>query len=105
MHRIAREALSNVARHAPGNRVDLSIDVASHPRAGEPATVRLIVADHGRRPPGHRRDPAGFGLSGMQERARGLGGELSAGPTDDGWRVQALLPLTTTAEAEAGDPR
>ncbi len=105
VHRIAREALSNVARHAPGNRVDLSIDVACHPRAGEPATVRLIVADHGRRPPSHRRDPAGFGLSGMQERARGLGGELSAGPTDDGWRVQALLPLATTAEAEAGDPR
>jgi signal transduction histidine kinase len=27
------------------------------------------------------------------ERARALGGELSAGPTADGWRVDARLPL------------
>jgi signal transduction histidine kinase len=33
---------------------------------------------------------------GMRERARALGGELDAGPTVDGWRVEARLPLVAT---------
>ena len=43
LHRISREALANVARHAPGNRVELALDL-------DPDTddVRLVVADHGR---------------------------------------------------------
>jgi len=28
----------------------------------------------------------------MRERARGLGGTLSAGPDGDGWRVELRLP-------------
>jgi signal transduction histidine kinase len=43
LHRIGREALANVARHAPGNRVELALDL--DPDADE---VRLVVADHGR---------------------------------------------------------
>jgi signal transduction histidine kinase len=31
----------------------------------------------------------------MRERARALGGDLEAGPTPDGWRVAAHLPVTT----------
>jgi len=86
VHRIAREALANIARHAPSNRVELRIDTAD-------AEVRLLVADHGRpaEPPdtgaGH------FGLVGMRERARALGGDLEAEPSSDGWRVTARLPL------------
>ncbi|MEA2827032.1 MAG: hypothetical protein QOG43_1471 [Actinomycetota bacterium] len=87
LHRIAREALANVARHAPGNRVELAVAVD----AGE---VRLVVADRGR--PGSPPDPddGHFGLVGMRERARALGGDLEAGPTADGWRVDARLPAT-----------
>jgi signal transduction histidine kinase len=85
LHRIAREALANVARHAPRNQVEFRIDV-------EPDEVHLVVADRGR--PGTPPSPneGHFGLVGMRERARAIGGRLEAGPTADGWRVDARLP-------------
>jgi signal transduction histidine kinase len=88
LHRISREALANVARHAPGNRVELTVDVDA-----DSDEIRLVVVDHGR-PPAVP-DPANghFGLVGMRERAHAVGGDLDAGPTADGWRVEARLPL------------
>ena len=88
LHRISREALTNVARHAPGNRVELVVDLD-----GAADEVRLVVADHGRAPVVGADDDGHFGLVGMRERARAVGGELEAGPTRDGWRVEARLPL------------
>jgi signal transduction histidine kinase len=88
LHRISREALTNVARHAPGNRVELVVD-----RDDATREVRLVVADHGRAPVVGADDDGHFGLVGMRERARAVGGELEAGPTADGWRVEARLPL------------
>ena len=90
VHRIAREALANVARHAPTNRTRL---VAAMENDG----VRLEICDHGR-----PADPTsngqssvrGFGVIGMTERARALGGDLAAAPSPDGWRVTAFLPMT-----------
>jgi signal transduction histidine kinase len=90
LHRIGREALANVARHAPGNRVELTVDIDA-----DAAEVRLVVADHGRAPAAPDHANGHFGLVGMRERARALGGELDAGPTADGWRVEARLPLTS----------
>ena len=49
----------------------------------------------GDRPQRRAADPApipGAGLRGMRERAESLGGHLTAGPTDDGWLVEAVLP-------------
>ncbi|MER6798096.1 sensor histidine kinase, partial [Amycolatopsis mediterranei] len=38
--------------------------------------------------------PAGNGIRGMAERARALGGELTAEPREDGgYRVRARLPV------------
>ena len=86
LHRVAREGLANVARHAPGNHVTLTVDVFG-------GVVRLVVADRGR--PASPPDPEvmQFGLVGMAERARALGGQCTAGPTADGWRVEACLPI------------
>ena len=89
VHRIAREALANVARHAPGNRVDL---VALIQDDG----VHLECSDHGRPAESSQRSRSGaggFGVIGMTERARALDGNLSAGPTADGWHVVAFLPF------------
>jgi signal transduction histidine kinase len=96
LHRISREALANVARHAPSNRVELTVTL-------DPPTdvVRLVVADHGHAAAVPVRDDGHFGLVGMRERARALGGELDAGPTNDGWRVEARLPLATADEERA----
>jgi signal transduction histidine kinase len=87
LHRIAREALSNVARHAPGNRVTVRLVEVDD-------IVRLTVRDRGTagRPPPPA-SGAHFGLVGMAERARALGGEMSAGPAADGWRVDVRLPV------------
>ena len=91
LHRILREALANAARHAPRNHVRVHAGLA--PGA---STVHLTVSDHGR-PPGDHGPPVGrFGLVGMRERARSLGGSVEAGPTPDGWRVHALLPMSAT---------
>jgi signal transduction histidine kinase len=35
---------------------------------------------------------AGYGLTGMRERADLIGGELRTGPTDDGWQVRLVVP-------------
>ena len=93
IHRIAREALANVARHAAGNAVEVVADV-------EDGTALLTIADHGR--PAAAPDPnAGhFGLIGMGERARALGGSLDAGATLDGWRVDARLPILAAPSNE-----
>jgi signal transduction histidine kinase len=95
LHRISREALANVARHAPGNRVELSVDVDA-----DTVEVRLVVADHGRAPAAQNHPDGHFGLVGMRERARALGGELDAGPTADGWRVEARLPLAAAGREQ-----
>ena len=102
LHRIAREALANVARHAPTNRVELVVEVAIDGPGGQ--GVQLVVADRGR--PGVPPDPneGHFGLVGMRERARALGGELEAGPTPDGWRVDARLPAAAAVALTVPDP-
>jgi signal transduction histidine kinase len=87
VHRVAREALANVARHAPGNHVTVTVEVTAD-------GVHVVVADRGRpaRPPDP--DVMQFGLVGMAERARALGGHFEAGPSDDGWRVDVRLPAS-----------
>jgi len=92
LHRIAREALTNVARHAPGNRVEVSL-------VAEDGAVRLRVVDSGTAGPAAPADGPHFGLVGMAERARAVGGELDAGPAPGGWRVEARLPLPRRPEA------
>ena len=85
VHRVAREGLANVAQHAPDNRVEVRVD-----RDGD--GVRLLVVDRGR--PASAPDPQGlhFGLVGMAERTRSVGGRFDAGPTADGWRLDAYFP-------------
>ncbi|MBN6036010.1 sensor histidine kinase [Amycolatopsis sp. 195334CR] len=77
---VAREALTNAAKHAPGARVEVLL------RSGDQG-VRLEVANG--LPPGPGRGK-GFGLTGMRERLELAGGTLNAGP-DGGerWLVTA----------------
>lgn len=91
VYRLAQEALTNAVRHAR-SATRVGIDVS---REGD--TVRLRVVDDGRTEPGTSSKP-GFGLLGMAERARLLGGTLSAGPVPEGgWVVEAVLPLEAPA--------
>ncbi|QFZ78390.1 sensor histidine kinase [Streptomyces fagopyri] len=105
-YRIVQEALTNAVRH--GGRDDLTVQVGL--RAAE-GTLRVTVADDGagqgtghgvssavRNGVGHEQGAVGgtpgFGLVGMRERARSVGGTLDAGPGPTvGFQVTAELPL------------
>ncbi|MGI9598114.1 MAG: sensor histidine kinase, partial [Acidimicrobiales bacterium] len=84
---ITREALTNVSRHATG------ATRATVRARGTDRHLDLTITDDGATPsvPEITR---GHGLRSMTERARSLGGELSAGPNPKGgWLVSARLPL------------
>jgi signal transduction histidine kinase len=88
VYRIVREALTNVARHAPHAR-GVTVTVDQHPSG-----VTVEVADDA--PSDHPRSVhrGGYGLIGMRERVETLGGTLHAGPRPDaGWSVRATLPI------------
>jgi signal transduction histidine kinase len=92
-YRIAQEALTNVVRHAGSASADVRVRYTND-------DIEIEVRDQGR--PG--RVPAsddatgaargGHGLIGMRERVAAYGGDFSAGPTPDGFRVVARLPTT-----------
>lgn len=94
--RIVQEAVTNARRHArdAGEVTVAVLHEAAGGRSETPARLLIDVRDDGRPAPLPGPDHPGHGLRGMAERARLLGGELTAGPDgeDGGWRVRALLP-------------
>ena len=85
LYRVTGEALTNVARHAAGAdaRVELSFDTAG---------VRLAVTDDGGEPSALAAEGSGWGLAGVRERIKRLGGEFTAGPSGPGWSVVVSAP-------------
>jgi signal transduction histidine kinase len=84
VYRIVQEALTNAARHAPGSRVEVVLG-----REGE----RFVVTVRDDGPGTSDEQGGGFGLVGLAERVRALGGELAAGPAPaGGFAVTARLP-------------
>ncbi|MCT2592865.1 histidine kinase [Streptomyces sp. N2-109] len=126
-YRIVQESLTNVVRHAEATRAVVTVrlegegpgadaDAGEGSAEGEGegeggdvsgASVRLRIEDDGKGMPGvldatGRHSPAGLGgsgLGGMAERARALGGELTAQNITDrsggisGFRVEARIPV------------
>jgi signal transduction histidine kinase len=88
--RIVQEALTNAARHAPGAAIHVRL---------RPVDDRLLVEidnePSASRSRGEVPGREGFGLVGLAERVRALGGDLAAGPSPGGgFVVSARLPLT-----------
>jgi len=86
LYRLAQESITNALRHARNaSRVLVRV-------VGEEDSIALTVEDDGV----HNPPPvttSGFGLVGMAERAKLLGGTLDAGPRQGrGWTVNAVLP-------------
>ncbi len=91
VYRIVQEALSNAVKHADAHAVSLRVRQL-------PDRVQVAVEDDGRGfdPDGVR---AGFGLTGMRERALLAGGRLWVSSADGGpTRVAAVLPLPARAQ-------
>ncbi|GGM43253.1 hypothetical protein GCM10011608_29920 [Micromonospora sonchi] len=85
VHRVVREALTNVRKHAPDAETTVSLRYLS---GGVEVGVRNGPAIGGTALPG-----AGLGLIGLRERVELLGGRLTAGPYDRGFLVRALIPI------------
>jgi two-component system sensor histidine kinase UhpB len=87
-YRILQEAVTNALRHASANRIAIRID-------SDERELVLVVADDGRGLAQDWQRRGHFGVRGMQERARALGGEVTIENRDEGGtRVSAHLPWT-----------
>ncbi|MFH0917150.1 MAG: sensor histidine kinase [bacterium] len=86
-YRILQEALTNVLRHSGARHADVKVRY-------DHRSLTVSVADDGN---GRTEDDgrgAGYGITGMRERAEAVGGSLEAGPeSDGGFAVRADLPL------------
>jgi len=88
VYRIAQEALTNAAKHAPGvpTEVRLRVSAGEVTLTADSRAVPSKGASAGAGP--------GLGVISMRERAESVGGSCEAGPGGRGWLVRARLPLT-----------
>jgi two-component system NarL family sensor kinase len=95
LYRIAQQALANVTGHAGATRVIVQLTRG-------PARVRLRIEDDGAGfDPGSVR-PGRFGLIGMSERARLLGGTLTVESTPQGGTaIDVIVPLGVSTSEPA----
>lgn len=105
-YRITQEALTNAVRHG-GPAVGVAVTVSRDDGPGADGALRISVLDNGRSPMAN--EAGGYGIVGMRERARSVGGSLRAGPRPDGagFAVTAVLPLAAAAAdaSEGSDGR
>jgi signal transduction histidine kinase len=96
LYRTAQETLTNTAKYAgregraelrlryTDDEVELAVEDARSADAGPPAGLTS----------------GGYGLTGIRERAELLGGRLTAGPTDTGFKVLLRLPAAPAPALE-----
>ncbi|WP_417562682.1 sensor histidine kinase [Microbacterium sp.] len=92
--RIVQEGLTNAMRHAPhAHRIQVRID------SGDDRVV-VTVTNDGVPAAAGSADTGGFGVRGLVERARHVGGTLVSGPDGAGcWLLRAELPVTEAKES------
>lgn len=83
LYRILQEALTNTVKHAPGAPVSIRWDRS-------PEAVQLVVENP--LVDGARTVRSGFGLIGVDERARAVGGAVSTERTETTFRLEARIP-------------
>lgn len=100
--RIAQEALTNIRKHAEPSRVRIGLQFGEK-------EVALLIEDDGRgfepAPSSVPDETGGYGLFGMNERARLLGGDLEI-ESVPGWgtRIIARLPVRLASAQPAEEP-
>jgi signal transduction histidine kinase len=120
LYRVAQEALTNVMKHAAGahaavrlvygpDRVALTVDNMAPGGAASNGAASNGTASNGTASGASNgaassngvgflsASGGGYGLRGIAERVALLGGHVEAGPTAEGWRVEAVVPLEPVA--------
>lgn len=86
IYRIVQECMTNARKHAPGSKVTVSLTGT----AGENLNLSIINA---LRPEKSQALPTGgFGLIGIEERAKAVGGTMTVHTTADEHRIDIVLP-------------
>lgn len=95
LYRVAQEALNNIAKHAHAKRVAVRLEL-------QPAEALLEVSDDGVGfDPATRSPSPSFGMIGMQERLREVGGSLAVESSPrQGTTLRARIPLNEEGDAE-----
>jgi signal transduction histidine kinase len=86
VYRVVQEALTNAVKHAPGAIVTARVTAARD-------VLSVVVDSSGGTRPHEAAEGGGLGLAGIRTRVAAAGGQSHIGPTADGWRVEARLPL------------
>jgi signal transduction histidine kinase len=87
VYRIVQESLTNVAKHARAEGVDVEVRY-------DGSEIHIAVADDGTGIDSEPISGGGFGLTGMRERVELAGGDLEVGPGEAGGTlISARLPL------------
>lgn len=85
VYRVLQEGLTNARKHAPGH-----VATATVRQAGD----RLLVQVENRLGPGAQPADPGYGIIGLEERLRLIGGTLEAGRAADSFILRAEVPWT-----------
>ncbi|MCR4780456.1 MAG: sensor histidine kinase [Ruminiclostridium sp.] len=79
---VVKESISNAVKHSNGSRIDIVF-------REHPAFYQLLVEDNGSCGAMKR---GGIGLKNMEDRAAGVGGQITFTPSDSGFRVFMTIP-------------
>ena len=90
---IAREALSNIARHSDATRAEIT--VREHP-----GLYQLIVQDNGSAAATAQTSDCGIGLRNMRDRVEAMGGHIHFS-RENGFRIFLSVPKPTAGTAKA----
>jgi signal transduction histidine kinase len=88
--RIGQEAIANAVKHAHCQKISVELQF-------EPAQFKLLIVDDGcglTSHPSRSEDSGHYGLMGMRERARKMGGEFSIRRcADGGTQIMVTIPI------------
>ena len=85
-----KEALTNAARHSGADRVEVHLEIREK-------IIRLYIKDNGR---GCETIREGLGISGMKERVRNAGGQITINPAAGSFMIVCVLPREERAEGD-----
>jgi signal transduction histidine kinase len=94
LFRILQESLTNISRHARASQVEVQLLVRQD-------SIAMTIADNGvGLSPAAQREPGSFGLIGIEERVKILGGTVSiSGSPGGGTRIAVTVPLPDRGDA------
>ena len=95
LYRVAQEALTNISKYAEAHQVSIILSQMS--KSNKDDFLRLVIADDGVGIQVNDDSKAGFGLIGMKERIRALGGgfSISGNEKGAGTRLEFTVPYIT----------